>query len=338
MAEGCPRSGQSYRGAPLRAFTLVELLVVIGIIAVLISILLPTLGAARRQAQTASCLSSLRQWGAFFQLYANENQGWWPMARHMYVPDGQPDSVAGRTREKRWHDFLGKYANNGRLVNWDGSNLASPANNLNAPNSLGTVQDTVASLRGTNNLIRGCPSYDPINGVNNSTVQAFPNFTYGNPAASTAAVFVGYSMNIYPFAPDPITAGVPLPPPPGRNVNWVVRTGGASVSDTSAAAWGWYFKQSQWKRGSERALLMDSMHPNTSVTAVHPWWTAFSGWTTQPPVPDAISFTIDFNRHGRARTGAKYTEKSLNMLFVDGHAATVSTKEAHQAVRFTVPQ
>lgn len=61
-----------------RAFTLVELLVVIAIIAVLLSILLPALGAARRSAQDVQCLANLRQIATASLTYAQDQQGYSP--------------------------------------------------------------------------------------------------------------------------------------------------------------------------------------------------------------------------------------------------------------------
>src|SRR5437667_12908961 len=60
------------------AFTLVELLVVIGIIAVMISILLPTLAKARESARAAKCLNNMRQISVATVTFAQENNGWMP--------------------------------------------------------------------------------------------------------------------------------------------------------------------------------------------------------------------------------------------------------------------
>src|SRR5438270_13665048 len=72
MRHGVVRGGR--RGAR-RAFTLIELMVVIGIIAILLGILLPSLSRARESSNRAKCLSNLRQVGGAYVMYAMDHNG-----------------------------------------------------------------------------------------------------------------------------------------------------------------------------------------------------------------------------------------------------------------------
>ena len=62
-----------------KAFTLIEVLVVIGIIAVLLSLLLPTLARSRDAANRVQCASNLRQIGQAIINYSTQNKGWAPL-------------------------------------------------------------------------------------------------------------------------------------------------------------------------------------------------------------------------------------------------------------------
>ncbi|CAN5327831.1 hypothetical protein BH09PLA1_BH09PLA1_13320 [soil metagenome] len=76
------------RTTPRRAFTLVEVLIVIGIIGVLIGVLIPVVARARRQAQRVACASNLRQIGGLAQNWAAEHHGYLPLDGEVEIPIG----------------------------------------------------------------------------------------------------------------------------------------------------------------------------------------------------------------------------------------------------------
>ena len=95
------------------AFTLVELLVVIGIIGALIGILMPALNSARKKAQAVQCATNLRTLAQGWQMYANANKGLACPARlprfnaQGAMLDGVYGMDNGQQYRPRWYELLG---------------------------------------------------------------------------------------------------------------------------------------------------------------------------------------------------------------------------------------
>ncbi|MEM1011097.1 MAG: type II secretion system protein [Planctomycetota bacterium] len=151
-------------------FTLVELLVVIGIIALLVGILLPTLSKARQSAGAVACASSLREVGKAFVLYANEFGYAFPVAVHEANSDASnsdpwlldfptnPDDPG----ERRWSDLVAPYITESDV----------------------TDSDDIDTIR-EKSVIWGCPEWQ-------GSGQFDPNFGFGD------RVRTGYGMQYYP--------------------------------------------------------------------------------------------------------------------------------------------
>lgn len=118
-------------------FTLVELLVVIGIIAVLIGLLLPALKKAREQAMTVQCMSQMRQIGQLMFMYASDNHGSLPYSV-------MPNSNSFWS----WDDLLRAY---------DGRRLNDPVAEDAAMNAM-QLDSTIATQQNRLNDLYRCPA------------------------------------------------------------------------------------------------------------------------------------------------------------------------------------
>jgi len=273
------------------AFTLVELLVVIGIIAVLIGILLPVLASARRAAETAQCLSNLRQIGQGFAMYTSESLGW--------IMPGfirQQPSFGGRG-EETWATMLvvKKYIKSADQIDFVGSGGSPPGED--AWDSEGSAGNTVFRCPSGTNKQNDGPNIVPKSKTDdtNSWFWRRQSLLHGGLADRGVAPIVDnwYAMNgVLPTQAD-------MRANKGQDA-WPMRTFGAFRNDSAPfkagqIVGGPMIKASKIKKAGEMAMIFDGiqMHDfNTNKIAA---------------------------RHGRNKT-------QTNFLFADGHAETVPSK------------
>ena len=272
---------------PRHAFTLVELLVVIAIIAVLISILLPALGAARMQAQTAQCLSNLRQIGQGMAMYAGDYKGAVaPSVIQRVNAAGAGQAVRG---DENWATLMvvRGYIKSADQLGLFGKSGTPPGEDAwQNPFSAG---NTVFRCPTGNEVAGGSSPTSAYDLKSNSGFWRRQSFLYYGAGAASQGnapiVDTWYATNsVVPNNYNVATAITDQDPFPMRSfANFNGRIYGAN-----------WTKYTQIRKSADMAMIFDGFRAHN-----------LNGWNISP-------------RHGR-----KKGQEVVNVLFFDGHSASI---------------
>jgi prepilin-type N-terminal cleavage/methylation domain-containing protein/prepilin-type processing-associated H-X9-DG protein len=297
---GAMMSPSLFRPLRRNAFTLVELLVVIGIIAILMAILLPALNSARRQANAVKCMSQLREIGNALFLYSVDNRGYWPVLQHdanAAFPPNHPDLRSVPNCNIYWYEFLIKYFSKRSYVAGSGTLLAF----VNTP-------------------LYGCPAVDKAD---------------FDAASSSGAFDSGYGFGPYTLYDVNKFIGWDSGPAPGYTLkaeHWpfIKDTGTPSTSD-----YGQYFKQTQWTRPAEHGIICDSRSWFAETRSVTSAATISVQTNGAIGYNGATSDQFDRYRHGIRQKKMV----NFNMLYCDGHVRPLlDITDGYRAMRMHFPQ
>lgn len=331
--------GCSARHSRMCGFTLVELLVVIGIIALLISILLPALSNVRKQAEGLKCATALREIGNAVLLYAQENKGYAPPAQcrgayNLYgVTYGAAASstvngkVVATTTNAYWINFLQKYVAPGKNI---GTASATDAEAIDAANSVlwgcGAFQRYASTALGGFNRVQNGYGWNYM-----------PTYTASNPAIGSNYPSGALDTATYPTVPNT------------RGLNSFI--GGAN-GWSGGITHGTWFKLSAYTQPAERAIsgdaqfwLIEALAP--PANAPIPQQKVYNNSATYSSGVSGQTLW-DFYRHGKfppievgGSTGYYRSaggKVSFNILYADGHVGTSNDRvDGYKAIRRRFP-